>query len=198
MIDAGGVEAFTMRQLGKTLGVDPMMIYRYFPSKSSVLDAVMGMLWTSIDLRDINSNQPWTAVLADIIHQLRRSLLSHPRAISIVGTRPATGPDLLILLEHILEVLRVAGMPLTPATADLLNALVNYTVGHVLAESGDPVGGEAEQQNTAFALSDFPNLAYVFGSGWQYDASRQFNSALHAMIAGANVANTSVAETQRV
>ncbi|MEZ5085056.1 MAG: hypothetical protein R2722_01975 [Tessaracoccus sp.] len=50
----------------------------------------------------------------------------------------------------------------------MLNALVNYTVGHVLAESGDPVDGTTRTTALLVSPLHFPNLAAVFNSGWQY------------------------------
>ena len=36
----------------------------------------------------------------------------------------------------------------------------------------------------AVVLAMFPHLAAVFSSGWRYDAARQYESAVRAMIAG--------------
>ena len=76
-------------------------------------------------------------------------------------------------------------MPVNSQAADQLNALVNYTVGHVLAEAGEPVGGEADQMSHQMVLpASFPHLAAVFNSGWRYDADRQYDDALRAMVYG--------------
>ncbi|WP_051297602.1 TetR/AcrR family transcriptional regulator [Brevibacterium album] len=184
IIDADGVEALTMRRLGKELRVDPMMVYRHFPSKVSVLDGVMSRIWASVELGELG-DESWQEALAATMHGLRRALLRHPRAVSILGTRPAAGPELFALLEQILARLAGLGMPVDGGSAELLNAVVNYTVGHVLAEGGDPVGGETGRDG--FELSDLsalPTLAKVFGSGWRYSPERQFDRALRGMIRG--------------
>lgn len=185
IIDDAGVDGLTMRRLGTEIGVDPMMVYRHFPNKAAVLDGVMERIWAGVRIDLTSDDAPWQDALAELMHGLRRSLLVHPRAISIVGTRPATGPELFALMDRFIAMLTAAGMQVDSRSADLLNALVNYTVGHVLAEAGDPVGGEADDQSHLAVLAvHFPHLAAVFNSGWQYDPFRQYDGAVRAMIAG--------------
>lgn len=185
IIDRRGMDGLTMRRLGQELGVDPMTIYRHFPNKGAVLDGVMERIWSSVDIEASAQGPTWQEQLAAIMHGLRTTLLTHPRAISIVGTRPATGPELFLLMEKLIGVLVSAGMEIDDGSAELLNALVNYTVGHVLAESGDPVGGDADpHSNLLVSPLHFPNLAAVFNSGWQYDPHHQYDRALRSMIEG--------------
>ncbi len=185
LIDRDGIERLTMRGLGSELGVDAMMIYRYFPSKAALLDGVMSRIWSEVGVPDPVPGEAWEELLAQTMHGLRRVLIAHPGAISILATRPASGADLFTLLERLLGALAGAGLEADETTADLLNALVNYTVGHVLAEVGEPAGGETDQQSHLLMLAaSFPHLAAVFNSGWQYDAYRQFDRAVRSMIAG--------------
>ena len=147
IVDDDGIDALTMRRLGRDLGVDPMMIYRHFSNKVAVLDGLMEVMWRDVTVPAAAQTTPsWREHLVAVMHTLRRALLRHPRAISIVGTRPATGPELFALMERLLTSLAEAGMPVNSQAADQLNALVNYTVGHVLAEAGEPVGGEATKR----------------------------------------------------
>ncbi|MFT3889878.1 MAG: TetR/AcrR family transcriptional regulator C-terminal domain-containing protein [Arachnia sp.] len=185
LIDDQGIDGLTMRRLGDRLGVDPMAVYRHFPNKGAVLDGVMERIWASVDIAGTAHDARWQERLAVVMHGLRRALLAHPRAISIVGTRPASGPGLFLLMEQIMGELVDAGLRIDDTSADLMNALVNYTVGHVLAEAGDAVGGNEDQHSNLLVVPDrFPNLAAVFNSGWQYDAHRQFDRALRSMIDG--------------
>lgn len=186
IVDDDGIDALTMRRLGRDLGVDPMMIYRHFSNKVAVLDGLMEVMWRDVTVPAAAQATPsWREHLVAVMHTLRRALLRHPRAISIVGTRPATGPELFALMECLLTSLAEAGMPVNSQAADQLNALVNYTVGHVLAEAGEPVGGEADQMSHQTVLpASFPHLAAVFNSGWRYDADRQYDDALRAMVYG--------------
>ena len=40
IVDREGLDALTMRALGRTLGVDPMAVYHHLPNKAAILDAV--------------------------------------------------------------------------------------------------------------------------------------------------------------
>ncbi|MDF3838594.1 TetR/AcrR family transcriptional regulator [Cupriavidus basilensis] len=42
-------EDFSMRGLAQTMGVDPMAVYRYFPTKSALLDAVVAHAFEALD-----------------------------------------------------------------------------------------------------------------------------------------------------
>lgn len=192
IVDEHGINGLTMRRLGTELGTDPMMLYRHFPGKAAVLDGLMEVIWHGVQAPDPQGGDTgWREHLVRVMHALRESLLAHPRAIVIVGTRPATGPELFALMERLLASLVSAGMSADAETADLLNALVNYTVGHVLAEAGDPVGGDADpESNQQVSPAHFPHLAAVFNSGWQYDPHRQYDRALRAFVGGWQGADT--------
>ncbi|MCQ9385636.1 TetR/AcrR family transcriptional regulator [Brevibacterium sp. 50QC2O2] len=185
LIDRDGLEWLSMRRLGAELGVDAMMVYRFFANKAAVLDGVMGTIWAGVRIPEPESGTDWRDQLVATMHALRTSLLAHPRALPVIGTRPASGTATFDLMEQLLTRLIAAGLPVRAQTADLLNALVNYTVGHVLAEAGEPAGGDTEEQaDLQVLLARYPHLASVFAAGWTYDPHRQFDTALRAMVAG--------------
>lgn len=185
VIDETGLEGLSMRKLGVGLGIDPMMVYRFFPNKGALLDGVMEQIWRSVDLGALEQHDGWREQLITVMHRLRESLLAHPNAIMIIGTRPAAGQGLFMLFDRLVEMLIAAGMTVDDRTGDLLNALVNYTVGHVLAEAAPPVGGDADPHaQPLVSPTMLPHLALLFSSGWTYDPVRQFDTALRAIVAG--------------
>ena len=44
LIDGEGLDALSMRRLGAALGVEAMSLYRHFPSKAALLEAVVARL----------------------------------------------------------------------------------------------------------------------------------------------------------
>lgn len=185
VVDTEGTDGLTMRRLGTELGVDPMMVYRYVPGKAALFDGIAETIWASVNFASSGEASGWQEELILVMHQLRSALLAHPRAVVILGTRPVAGEQFFALLERLLERLTRAGLPADADTAELLNVLVLYTIGHVLSEAGDPVGGEADEHSHLGVLpSLYPNLAAVFNSGWQYNADRQFTRGLHATVTG--------------
>jgi len=50
MIDADGVEALSMRRLGRALDRDPMRLYRFAASKDELLDAVVELVLSELEV----------------------------------------------------------------------------------------------------------------------------------------------------
>jgi TetR/AcrR family transcriptional regulator, tetracycline repressor protein len=186
LIDTDGVEAFSMRRLGAHLGVDPMSIYHYLPNKGALFDGVVELIWTEVSLDALGEHQPWPEQAAAVMRRFRAALRAHPKAVPIVGTRPAVTPAMLDLLERALHMLTSAGLP-DAAAIDLMNCLAAFTIGHVLAEVGEPVGGDEiapASVYTALSADSHPHLVAAFTGGYGYDPDGQFEHGLTALING--------------
>ncbi len=84
-----------------------------------------------------------------------------------------------------LGVLIAAGMPADADTADLLDVLVTSTIGHVLAEVGEPMGaGSAPTLHQTLSGQAYPHLAAVLDSGWAFDPDAQYDRGLNAILTG--------------
>ena len=185
IVDSEGPTKLTMRRLGAELGVDPMAVYHYLPNKTALFDGITEAIWTSLDLDGIDPAGTWQQQLAATMHALRGTLRAHPRAIAILGTRPVASPELFTLLDRMLGILIDAGMPANGDTADLLNTLVTYTIGHVLAEVGEPIGGQTVPPTyQTLTPQTHPNLAAVLNNGWTCDPDSQYERGLNALLNG--------------
>jgi TetR/AcrR family transcriptional regulator, tetracycline repressor protein len=184
ILDQDGTDALTMRRLGARLGVDPMAVYHHVPNKAAVFDGVVEWLWSQADLGEPTGT--WKEQSASFMRGFRRTLLTHPHAVPIVGTRPVVTPVMLDLLERVLGLLTEVGLP--PASAvDLMNSLAAFTIGHALAEVGEPVGGSsasAEQVYRGLSTTTHPHLAALFTSGYEYRPDEQFDRGLLAILDG--------------
>jgi AcrR family transcriptional regulator len=108
LVDAEGLDALTMRALGRRLGVEGMALYTYFRSKDDLLDAVGTRILEAIDTA-FDRSLTWQ-------ERIRRGALawaamqaSHPRAFPLVyrgGVRTNAVP---LLTEELLDALRSAG-----------------------------------------------------------------------------------------
>lgn len=186
LIDREGVAAFSMRRLGAELGVNPMAIYHHVPNKAALFDGVVEVLWSQVGLDDLDEGAAWTELAAGVMRRFRQALRGHPRAVPIVGTRPAVTPAMLDLLDRALGHLTGAGLTAAEAI-DLMNCLAAYTIGHVQAEVGEPVGGPdtpPENVYAAVTAQTHPHLAAAFSGGYGYDPDGQFEHGLAALIRG--------------
>ena len=86
LIDRDGVEALSMRKLGAEMGVDPMAIYHYLPSKAVLLDGVVELLYSEVRPLELAASASWTEAAAAAMRAFRATLRAHPRAVAIVGT----------------------------------------------------------------------------------------------------------------
>jgi AcrR family transcriptional regulator len=186
LIDRDGVEALSMRKLGAEMGVDPMAVYHYLPSKAAVLDGVVEILWAEVQPITFDPDVPWTEQALTAMRAFRATLRAHPRAVTIAGTHPAVTPGMLQLLDRSLGWLTAAG--LAPAEAlDLINCLALFTMGQVLAEVGEPVGGEGTPPGAVYGSLDpeaYPHLVAAFASGYDYHPDQQFEAGITALLAG--------------
>ncbi|SBT28710.1 Transcriptional regulator [Propionibacterium freudenreichii] len=185
IVDRDGSDKLTMRRLGTELGVDPMAIYHYVPNKAALFDGIAETIWSSLDLGVPSPDESWQQQLIAAMRALRGVLRAHPNAVALVGTQPVTSPELLTVIEQLLGFLTEAGMPTDADTADLLSTLVNYTIGQVLAEVGEPVGAESAPANyQALSPQTHPHLSALLNNGWTYDPDAQYDHGLNALLAG--------------
>ena len=150
IVDAEGLAALTMRRLGAELGVEGMAIYHHVPSKSVLLDRVVTRVVDEVRFEP-RPGEPWRSILADFGRAYRSALLAHPRAMSLVATRPVDPETGLRLVTPVLEPLRDAGFDDDRAFL-AIQSVGAFTIGHVLAQTG---GGEpAPEDDDALPQGD--------------------------------------------
>jgi len=108
LVDEEGLDALTMRALGRRLGVEGMALYTYFRSKDELLDAAGTRILEALDT-EFDRSLPWQ-------ERIRRGALawaamqaSHPRAFPLVYRRGVRTSAVPLLTEELLDALRVAG-----------------------------------------------------------------------------------------
>ncbi len=130
LIDAEGLDALTMRQLARDLGVTPVTIYRQIPSKEAILAVVAERLWR--DLRPAAEAVPasagWRAQIGAMWLGLHAVMQAHPNAIPLLAKAGAYSVSAAGGTVAMAAVLRDAG--LTPdEAAEQLHLLSACTVG---------------------------------------------------------------------
>lgn len=128
LLDAEGVDALSMRNLGVRLGAGATSLYRHVASRDELLELVVDDVHG--ELRVPGATEAWPDALTGCAHELRAMMLRHPWVGSVLGRvgLAELGPNLLSWSEGVLAVLRTAGFP--PGEAhQAMNALVAYVVG---------------------------------------------------------------------
>jgi AcrR family transcriptional regulator len=130
LADAEGLAAVSMRRLAESLGVSPMSLYTYVPSKAELLDLMLDRVWGEMQPPP-GDGADWRAKLQFIARE-RWSLSQRHRWLLQVAThRPPLGPNVLASIEASFQALD--GLGLTGVEMDqLLHLVTDYVRGAVL------------------------------------------------------------------
>lgn len=159
--DAGGIEGLTIRSLAKSLGVKPMAVYYYVANKDEILDGIVDLVFSEIELPEVGGD--WRTEMCRRAHSARRVLRAHPWAIGLMESRTSPGPATLRHHDVVIATLRAAGFS-HQLTAHAYAALDSYTYGFALQEAGLPfeesgtVGDVAEPIMEQFSTGGYPHL----------------------------------------
>jgi len=89
MVDADGVERFSMRRLAEALGVTTMAVYHHFENRAEVLQAAADQVWIEAAL----GVEPYDDPIEDLVQSLltiRRAFLRHPEVTTFAFASPTT------------------------------------------------------------------------------------------------------------
>lgn len=185
LLDAEGVDGFSMRRLAARLDAGTMSLYAYVASKEDVLDLALDAAMGEVDLHEDSppdtperppedaAGSSWRAVLTRHLTQVRQVMRRHPWVTTLVGTRPLLGPNALARSERFYAALVRADGTLDTMGGRLLvaavSALFSYVHGFTAAENAwrtwvnDPTG-ETElrrqaQQHLVEHAERYPTLS---------------------------------------
>ncbi len=191
IVDRDGLEKFTMRALGRELGVDPMAAYHWFPNKVSIAQGVVEAILAEIPVPDASTTMPWPEALRLIAREYRRAIIGHPNALPVVSTQPPLTPRGLRLIEDAASLLVRGG--LAPVDAlEAINGGAALVIGTALVEVGVTPGTEAIEQEeilkvfSSLSPEEFPTITSVLATTdpAAFDPERQFEDLLDAFVRG--------------
>ncbi len=125
--DEEGLAAMTMQAVAARIGLTTMALYRYFPSKEALNDAIV----------DAGMGQPprlpvpqgtWRERITHWAHAKRAMLISRPWLAELPFVAAPHGPNWLSWLEAVADPLSSTGLP-AKDVAEMLSILDGYTRG---------------------------------------------------------------------
>jgi len=187
--DQGGIASLSMRKLGQELGVEAMALYYHFKNKDEVLDGIIDLVFSEIDLPP--SGADWTAALRQRAISVREVLSRHRWAIGLMESRANPGPATLRHHDAVLGSLRAAGFSLEMA-AHVYSLLDSYLYGFALQEknmpfdTSDEVADVARRMLEPFPVDEYPNLVAMIEHAMKpgYDFSDEFEFGLDLILDG--------------
>lgn len=131
VIDAEGLEKFSVRVLSDRLGVFPTALYWYIPSKNEILAAVVTHVLEGVAPE---AQDDWESYLRELFANFRRTIRAHPNIAPLISSQllPNTAVS-LAFVESIVTALETAGLK-GAALAGGYNAVLAALVGFVAQE----------------------------------------------------------------
>jgi AcrR family transcriptional regulator len=146
LADESGIESLTMRKLGEALGVEAMSLYYHVASKEALLDGMVDLVFSEIDLPTAGAD--WKSAMRRRAISARGVLSRHPWAIGLMDSRSTPGPATLQHHDAVIGCLRGAGFPVAlPAHA--FAVLDSYIYGFTLQETSLPFDSPEETAEVA-------------------------------------------------
>ena len=189
-VDEGGLGALSMRKLAEVLDVAPMALYRHVADKEDLVDGMIDVVFSEIDLPA--SGVSWKTAMRQRAISLRDVLVRHRWAIGLMEARANPGPANLRHHDAVIGNLRAAGLDMT-MVAHAYSLLDGYIYGFALTkmnlpfEGGDDVAGLAQTMLQPFPVGDYPNLlAFISEHVMQpgYDFGDEFEYGLDVILDG--------------
>ena len=195
-VDANGLTALTMRQLGKELGVEAMSLYRYVNGREDLLEGITDHLVAGLHLDrhdlQLKPTDGWQAYLQWLAHGVRTLARQHPNVFPLIATRHPAAPWLrpplrsLDVVETFLSGLVDEGFS-DAATLEAYRAYTSFLLGHLLLEvavHGADVGplDVLDDQTGTPGLAEYPTVARLRGPLSEDHSAVEFEEALEELL----------------
>jgi AcrR family transcriptional regulator len=189
VMDAEGLDAVTMRRIGRELGVEAMSLYNHVEDKDDILEGVTERVMNEFEFPAPSGE--WMQDAFAMSREWRRLLGLHPSVCQLLAERhkPLDGMATYRAMDAALGVLRQAGLSDREA-AQAFNALGSYILGFVMMEQGLMLGTDEEhaQQHQlvleALQGAGMPNALACLPYFADCSTDEQFGFGLDLMIRG--------------
>jgi AcrR family transcriptional regulator len=189
VMDDEGLEAVTMRRIGRELGVEAMSLYNHVEDKDDILEGVTERAMNEFEFPA--STGDWAEDARAMAREWRRLLALHPSVCQLLAERhkPLEGVATYRAMDSALGVLRRAGLSDRDA-AQAFNALGGYILGFVMMEQGLMLGNDdehARQHDLALEAlqgSGLVNVMACFPYFTDCTTDQHFDFGLDLMIRG--------------
>ena len=190
VMDTEGLDAVTMRRIGRELGVEAMSLYNHFRGgKEQILEGLTERVMGEFAFPA--SSDDWKQDARAMAREWRRLLGLHPGVMQLLAERhkPLEGFATFRAMDAALGVLRRAGLAPREA-AQAFNAIGSYIMGFVMMEQGLMLGNDEQHARDHEALgvvladSGLSNVVDCFPHFAECPSDEQFDFGLELVIGG--------------
>ena len=133
-VEEHGLGQLTMRALGEQLGVDPTAVYRHFPSKEVMIEAMLDQMMAESAAIEPAGDSPRERILSTALN-LRSVFHAHPQLTTAFATAIGTYPNGLILTKRLVTELRAIGLK-DDDLVQMYQTMESYVMGSATFEAG--------------------------------------------------------------
>lgn len=188
LMDEEGLEAVSMRRVGRELGVEAMSLYNHVTDKEDILAGVIEAVMGEFEFPE--ESDDWKESARRAARAWRDLLKTHPNVMTLMSEqrKPMTSVEALRPMEHALYTLSAAGLS-EEETVRAFRAFGGYIQGYVLAEVANMFGGgevdvRTEDVARLLPLDQLPHIAANFPHLFHCDFDEEFEYGLDLMIRG--------------
>ncbi len=193
IVDLEGVEALSMRRLGRALGRDPMAVYRYAETKTALLDGVVELVLSELTVDA--TDEDWQTQLREVARRFRAIAVAHPHVVPLLVTRPLATPlalrphGTLRPLEATLALLVRCGFRAVDAL-HVYRLFFGFLDGHILNELQELVDNPEETDDLLrlglhrLPIKEFPLLRGLAPALASYDGEAELERGLDILLSG--------------
>ncbi|HEY7660020.1 MAG TPA: TetR/AcrR family transcriptional regulator [Actinomycetota bacterium] len=189
VMDDEGLEAVSMRRIGRELGVEAMSLYNHVEDKEDILDGICERVMSSFEYPE--PGHDWEETVRRGARSWRTLLKNHPDVMRLLAEErgPVRSIDALRPMEFALRLFREVGLSDRDA-AQTFHAFGGYIQGFVIMEMGSIAGGttashlQAHKEVTAELPEEFEALRAVDRYFAECSPDEQFEFGLDLLIRG--------------
>ncbi|HEY9624976.1 MAG TPA: TetR/AcrR family transcriptional regulator C-terminal domain-containing protein [Crinalium sp.] len=188
LVDEMGMESLSMRKVAQALGVKAMSLYNHVTNKDDILDGMVDMVISEIEVPDLKLN--WKTAMRRRAIAAHEVLLRHPWATMAIVSRINVGPAMLRYVDATLGCLCEAGFSLKMADY-AWNAIDSHIYGFTLQEINCPVDSSEFAETAERFLPQFPADQYPYSNRLMrhviesnYDGIYDFEFGLNLILDG--------------
>jgi AcrR family transcriptional regulator len=189
LMDDQGLDAVTMRRVGRELGVEAMSLYNHVHDKEDLLDGIAEAALAEFDVVP-SADDDWLAQGRAAAHEWRKLLKKHPNVMTLLVERkhPMTSSDAIRPTEVALQILRRAGLS-ERDTVHAFQAIGGYIFGFVMMEIGNVAPGRPGSdldvaKELELLSAEFPTFAALFPVMADCDMDATFEFGLDLLLEG--------------
>lgn len=176
LADKIGISSLSMRKLGQELGVEAMSLYKHVANKNNILDGIVDIVASEIDVPSIGGD--WKMAMRRRSISAHEALLRHPWATMLIVSRANVGPAMLRYVDATIGCLREAGF--SYAMADhAWNAIDSHVYGFTLQKLNFPFKPQEYAKVAKAFLPQIPADEYPYLNGLSQQVIDGHHDGLH-------------------